>query len=57
MRNPFRRDGGEGLPARSEDTPLRLLLGSDAVKVVRSALRARLDELDKWEAVSVKTDF
>lgn len=41
----------------SENTPLRLLLGSDAVKAVRAALQARLDELDKWEAVSVRTDF
>ena len=40
-----------------EDAPQRLLLGSDAVKVVRNALEARLDELSKWEAVSVRTDF
>ena len=40
-----------------EDTPQRLLLGSDAVKVVRAALEARLDELSKWEAFSGRTDY
>ena len=40
-----------------EDTPQRLLLGSDAVKVVRNALEARLDELSKWEAFSGRTDY
>ena len=41
----------------SDETPLRLLLRTDTLKVVRGALKARLDEMDKWEAVSVKTDF
>ncbi len=41
----------------SEEPPLRLLLGSDAVRVVRSALQARLDELAKWETLSARTDF
>ena len=40
-----------------EDAPQRLLLGSDAVKIVRAALEARLDELSKWEAVSTWTDY
>ncbi len=40
-----------------DDTPLRLLLGSDAVKVVRGALEARLDEIDRFESLSVRTDF
>ena len=40
-----------------EDAPQRLLLGSDAVKVVRNALEARLDELSKWEAFSGRTDY
>lgn len=40
-----------------EDAPQRLLLGSDAVKVVRSALEARLDELSRWEAISTRTDY
>lgn len=41
----------------AEDTPLRLLLGSDAVKAVRTSLEGRLEEIKKWEALSVKTDF
>lgn len=41
----------------SENPPLRLLLGSDAVKAVRSTLEARIRELDAWEAYSVRTDF
>lgn len=41
----------------SDEPPLRLLLGSDAVRVVRSALSARLDELAKWEALSIQTDY
>lgn len=40
-----------------DDAPQRLLLGSDAVKVVRDALGARLEELSKWEEVSARTDF
>ena len=41
----------------SENPPLRLLLGSDAIKAVRSTLEARIKELDAWEAYSVRTDF
>ena len=41
----------------SDNTPFRLLLGTDAVKVVRGALSGRLQEIDAWETASVKTDF
>ena len=41
----------------ADDTPLRLYLGSDALKAVRGALNARLEELEKWADVSVTTDF
>ena len=41
----------------SENPPLRLLLGSDAVKIVRTALEGRLQELDRWADVSARTDF
>ncbi len=41
----------------SENPPLRLLLGSDAVKIVRSALESRLQELDQWADASTRTDF
>lgn len=37
--------------------PMRLLLGSDAVKAVRSALQVRLDEIGEWETKSGETDF
>ncbi|MCI8889681.1 MAG: SDR family NAD(P)-dependent oxidoreductase [Hungatella sp.] len=40
-----------------ENTPLRLLLGSDAVKAVRMALEKRLEELEAWAEVSARTDF
>ncbi|SCD80630.1 Short-chain dehydrogenase [Streptomyces sp. BpilaLS-43] len=39
------------------NTPFRLLLGSDAVTVVREELTARRHEVDAWEAVSRTTDF
>ena len=41
----------------SDETPLRLLLGTDAISAVRGALNARLNEIDKWEKISVKTDY
>lgn len=37
--------------------PKRLLLGSDAVKVVRLEMEDRLREIGEWESVSKKTDF
>lgn len=37
--------------------PSRLPLGSDAVRVVRSELEARLAELAEWERFSVRTDY
>ena len=41
----------------SENSPQRLLLGSDAIKAVRGALNARLDEITAWADYSVRTDF
>lgn len=41
----------------SGETPLRLLLGSDAVDAVRNALENRLAEVNKWEHLSIKTDY
>lgn len=40
-----------------EEPPLSLLLGSDAVDMVRLADQARNAEIDKWEHVSRSTDF
>jgi len=41
----------------SENHPMRLLLGSDAVKAVTAALNARPEEIEKWAECSKKTDF
>lgn len=40
-----------------EDYPGRLLLGSDAVRVVSAELTARIQEIKDWTEVSVQTDF
>lgn len=40
----------------SERPPAHLLLGSDALALVRSALAERLAEIDAWEAVTRSTD-
>ncbi len=41
----------------SEDPPLHLVLGSDALKRTRAKLEAMTKNLDAWEAVSKSTDF
>lgn len=41
----------------SEDTPLRLPLGADAVEGIRGKLDSVRVELDRWENVSVSTAF
>src|SRR5471032_394567 len=41
----------------AEETPLHLLLGGDALKLVRARLKAFTDELDQWESVSLATDY
>jgi NAD(P)-dependent dehydrogenase (short-subunit alcohol dehydrogenase family) len=41
----------------SEHAPFRLLLGSDAVQIVRDELQGRIDEIDAWAAVSTTTDY
>lgn len=40
-----------------ENPPLRLLLGSDAVKYANAADQAKLDETKRWESLSVSADF
>jgi len=37
--------------------PLRIALGSDAVKAIAAADTARLEELERWRELSVSTDF
>jgi len=39
------------------EPPVHLLLGSDALALVKLALRTALDEIDIWERVSRSTDF
>ncbi|MDE6760682.1 MAG: SDR family NAD(P)-dependent oxidoreductase [Lachnospiraceae bacterium] len=41
----------------TEDTPFRLLLGSDAVKFADDVLESRRNEYDKWREFSCKSDF
>ncbi|GAA3909361.1 oxidoreductase [Microbacterium invictum] len=41
----------------AEVGPFRLLLGSDAIHVVREELQGRIDEIDAWAHLSVTTDF
>ncbi|MGH8445883.1 MAG: oxidoreductase [Solimonas sp.] len=37
--------------------PLRLLLGADAIEYADGKLRAQLDEIARWQPLSVSTDF
>jgi hypothetical protein len=43
--------------AGTDDPPLRLPLGKDAVAAIESSDRARLEELARWRALSESTDF
>ena len=43
--------------ANTPDAPVHLLLGSDALKIVREKFSNLSAEIDKWEAVSRSTDF
>ncbi len=42
---------------QGEAVPFRLLLGSDAISIVREELQGRIDEIDAWAHVSRTTDF
>lgn len=42
---------------QGDEAPFRLLLGSDAISIVRQEYQERIDELDKWAHVSRTTDF
>lgn len=37
--------------------PLRIALGSDAVNAIAATDRQRLEELERWRALSVSTDY
>jgi hypothetical protein len=41
----------------AEDPPVHLLLGQDALRLVREKLEALSAEISSWEEVSRSTDF
>jgi hypothetical protein len=41
---------------QADEAPMHLLLGSDALALVRGKLSAMADELAKWEQLTVSTD-
>ena len=41
----------------SNDPPVHLLLGNDALQLVRAKIRALELEMERWEALSMSTDF
>ncbi|MBO9558944.1 MAG: SDR family NAD(P)-dependent oxidoreductase [Caulobacter sp.] len=43
--------------AELEDPPLRLPLGTDAITILKAADARRLAELERWQELSVSTDF
>jgi NAD(P)-dependent dehydrogenase (short-subunit alcohol dehydrogenase family) len=43
--------------AGTEEPPLRLLLGSDALQLAREASMARADEAEEWAELTVSTDY
>lgn len=43
--------------ADAGDPPAHLLLGSDALRRMREKLDAVIEDMDRWEAVTVSTDF
>jgi NAD(P)-dependent dehydrogenase (short-subunit alcohol dehydrogenase family) len=43
--------------AEMDRPPLRIALGSDAVNAIAATDRLRLEELEKWRALSVSTDY
>lgn len=40
-----------------DQCPFRLLLGSDAIRIVTSELETQLREIESWQALSASTDF
>jgi NAD(P)-dependent dehydrogenase (short-subunit alcohol dehydrogenase family) len=42
---------------RSDNPPVHLLLGSDALRRAREKLDAMIEEIDRWEEVTLSTDF
>jgi NAD(P)-dependent dehydrogenase (short-subunit alcohol dehydrogenase family) len=55
--DPIRAAGVLLHVASMQDPPLRLLLGSDAVKAIEQSDIARIDADRKWRHLSISTDF
>lgn len=43
--------------AQKDEYPFRLLLGSDAVRIVSEEMEARLKEIEDWKDISITTDY
>lgn len=43
--------------ARTESPPLRVALGTDAINAIEKADRDRLDERQRWQSLSISTDY
>ncbi|WP_018897930.1 oxidoreductase [Rhizobium sp. 2MFCol3.1] len=41
----------------AENAPFRLLLGSDAIEIIRNELTGQMDELERWALLSVSIDM
>jgi len=39
------------------DVPFRILLGTDAIKIISQELEAQKQELESWKQISIKTDY
>ena len=42
---------------KADNPPLHLLLGSDALRRAREKLDAVIEEMDRWEDLTLSTDF
>lgn len=40
-----------------DNYPLRLLLGSDAVRIVSTSLKERIEEIEEYKQISIQTDY
>ncbi|MDR1876233.1 MAG: SDR family NAD(P)-dependent oxidoreductase, partial [Flavobacteriaceae bacterium] len=43
--------------AESNKVPFRLLLGTDAVNIIREELEVQIKELEEWKEISLSTDY
>ena len=55
--DPTKRPPRSSVSRAPRIPPLRILLGSDAIRAAEEAHRARFDEDEKWRSLSVSTDF